>query len=535
MATSLVAFERPHVTFYGISLENSAVRSWTQNDGESTLKFNWDEIPAGKNEDIDDLYVTLGQHFPTDDRDQVKSLAHDIYESSHMRLNDSIFGVTEGRLERIGYISAKKAPEEKEILLSIKWVADVENGILKEPIISNNAQVQVIKPAKLKKIEKQFPAVIARAYESMPEMEDDFKSFESFRHIEDTGEDIKIKGPLIDETPKEDKGGLITLFYGTNRALVEKQNDMDQYGKEMDETVHYGTCVVQLPEGHREGELERPGKILFKFPLPENPHIHVVLKSVEQLEINAFNEDFVKKLTERPSQQALLFIHGYHTTFNEAAYRTAQLAWDLPFSGYAGFFSWPSSGKLMPYLADEAAARSSVPALKSFIVQLLKYKELEHLHIIAHSMGSLVLTLSLKDLASDPAFAGQLEKIYQLILGAADIDKTEFETTILPAFNKVGQRRTLYASDHDLALSGSSMGRSYRERLGQVAEDIFVTSGLDSVEASNLDTPSSHGYMFESKEVLSDIFYLLTQGLSPSDRRLREIKKHPVNYWLFPK
>jgi hypothetical protein len=32
-------------------------------------------------------------------------------------------------------------------------------------------------------------------------------------------------------------------------------------------------------------------------------------------------------------QEALVFIHGYHVTFDEAARKTAQLNWDLGFRG----------------------------------------------------------------------------------------------------------------------------------------------------------------------------------------------------------
>lgn len=128
-----------------------------------------------------------------------------------------------------------------------------------------------------------------------------------------------------------------------------------------------------------------------------------------------------------------------------------------------------------------------------------------------------------------------LDKIFQLILGAPDIDKKEFKNVILPSFTKLGKRRTLYASDHDTALNVSSIGRSNRERLGQIVEDVFTSPGLDSIEASNLKSKSNHSYIFQNSDVLSDLFFLITQGLAPADRRLREIEKLPVNYWLFPK
>jgi esterase/lipase superfamily enzyme len=535
MANLPIRYNRPPVAFYGISLNDSIFRTWENDNDESALVINWKDIQTSQDEEINDIYITVAQRFNTDNRDKVKSLAHDIYGSGQIKVNDSVLGIDGDRLEKIGYVFAKEATQEREVTLSIKWVAEVADGQLKEKVITDDAQFQVIKPAKLKKIERQFPAVIAKAYEAMPGHEADYKTFENFRPDEELKKTVEKDFHEFGVTPKEDKGGLITVFYGTNRVALKRENGMNEYGEDMDDQLHRGICEVQLPEGHREGELERPGKILMKIPLPENPHIHIVLKDVQELEKSVFDDDFLKRLKEKPKKQALLFIHGYNTTFKEAAYRAGQLAWDLPFGGYAGFFSWPSAGKMLPYLADEAGARSSVPALKEFIDELASYDELEQLHIIAHSMGSLVLTLSLKELAALPEFAVKMEKIYQVILGAADIDQAEFKGTILPAFNSAGHRRTLYASDHDMALNWSGAGRNFRERLGYVGEEIFVADGLDTVEASNIEVNSSHSYMFKSKAVLSDIYYLLTQGLPPADRRLREIEKKPINYWLFPK
>jgi len=101
-------------------------------------------------------------------------------------------------------------------------------------------------------------------------------------------------------------------------------------------------------------------------------------------------------------------------------------------------------------------------------------------------------------------------------------------------FNKVGDQRTPYASDHDEALNSSSSLRSLRDRLGQIGNGIFVASGLDSVDASNLKTKSSHSYIFEDKELLTDLYYIVNKGLPPEERRLQEINYAPLSYWLFP-
>jgi esterase/lipase superfamily enzyme len=148
-------------------------------------------------------------------------------------------------------------------------------------------------------------------------------------------------------------------------------------------------------------------------------------------------------------------------------------------------------------------------------------------------MGTLVTTLSLNSLQRDASMQEHLDKIHQLILGASDIDQEEFRNTILPEFKNIGLRRTIYASDHDYALGVSSWGRRGRLRLGQIGKDIFVDPDIDTIEASNIEASNSHGYIFESKLLLTDLFYLITKNLNPAQRRLREVRKNLLPYWLF--
>lgn len=298
--------------------------------------------------------------------------------------------------------------------------------------------------------------------------------------------------------------------------------------------MKFGFCEVQIPKGHIQGELERPGRFII-WELPEDEKKHVVVKSIEEKDKDEFWKEFKTRVSGAANKNILLFIHGYNTTFEEAARRSAQLSWDLPFNGMSGFYSWPSSGKLADYFADEAKARSSGPALAEFLRQIIASTEAEQLHIIAHSMGSLILSLSLNRMRQDSSIADDLEKIHQLVLGAPDIDQDEFRNTILPEFKNIGKRRTVYASDHDEALQYSSIVRHNRLRLGQVRDDVFLDKYIDTVEVSNVETDNSHGYIFESKSLLSDLYFLLILGLGPLERRLREIKKNDFVYWLFPK
>lgn len=80
-------------------------------------------------------------------------------------------------------------------------------------------------------------------------------------------------------------------------------------------------------------------------------------------------------------KEALVFIHGYNVTFAEAARRTGQIAWDIPFEGIAGFFSWPSSGTVLSYMVDIEKADGSVNAFKRFLCYLFENCGIEKIHI----------------------------------------------------------------------------------------------------------------------------------------------------------
>ena len=526
MASNELITLRPSVAFYGVQLSETPHRHWTDNINEtSELTFKWDQIDAQVWNSLQDLMIGVGQAYQNMSKPEVKQMAHAMRETHRMQVKDPVFALEGQSIEKVGFI-ADKSNNGSEIVLSVKWLGEEAFGEIDKPIFDPNAEIQRLSSYQLGLIEQQFSTQMEIVYELLPvaptiEME---SRAESARIIE---ENLVFEE---NETPKEDQGGMITVFYGTNRIPDSIEDGKQQYNNDDDDKLHFGTCDVHLPEGHVVGEVERPG-----WFFPENEHIHVVIKDVTPLIKDDFILDFKRRLCERPKQHALVFIHGYHTTFEKAARRTAQLAWDVPFAGYTGFFSWPSAGKLVPYVGDDRQARGSVKMFQEFIKTLLEIEEIEQLHFIAHSMGSLLLTLTVKELTYDPTCIGKLEKIFQLILGAPDIDKKDFKDNILPAFSGVGAQRTMYASDRDLALEWSGVLRSFKDRVGFVGQDIFVEQGIDTVEASNLKDVSRHGYIFESQDCLNDLFMLLTQGTPPAKRRLRQIRRNPLSYWLFPK
>ena len=324
-------------------------------------------------------------------------------------------------------------------------------------------------------------------------------------------------------------GGIVSLFYGTNRIDTGIVDINEKYGSEGDKLI-YGTCTVSIPPNHEPGVLERP-KGWWIFTRQENQEKDIVLQTlVEQTEAD-FYQTLTANMAQIENKSALLFIHGYNNSFADAARRCAQLACDLPFKGLSGFYSWPSSANGADYPGDEARTRAARPFLEKFIKGLITVNGIKKLHIIAHSMGNLLLTTTLENLSVNT----DLSIIHQIILAAPDIDAGEFRNTILPQFAGVGRQRTLYASEMDMALQLSGMLRD-RVRLGDGGDALFIDSRLNTIDASSVPVRGlvKHGYIFEAQEILTDLFYLFDKEFAPEERRLREIPRNPFKYWLFP-
>jgi esterase/lipase superfamily enzyme len=535
MTTETTAGERTEKAFYAISLEANDHADWQDIDETSSqLIVHWEEINTTSAQSLNDITIAVSQYYSYDDKFKITRIANDIQKIGEVQPADVVFGVVGDVLKRIGTITAKEVRSGRLVVVLISWITDVENGGLNEPLILELRQITRIKGRRLRRLREQFPTEVVKVYsfKSYPQLNPPF--------LIHTGDVLNAKFVTVDNTLitspqvlKEDLGGAISIFYGTNRNALKAEGDIQHYGNDAGQ-LRLGQCVVHIPKGHVQGELERPG-IRWFIRQKENEAEHVVIKSAIENSTEEFVANLQKRIADNSQKDALVFIHGYNTTFEEAARRTAQIAWDIPFNGTAGFFSWPSAGTYQHYLADEAKARTSVPEFKEFINLLLVNEELEQLHIIAHSMGSLVLSITLKELYTDPSMKNKLNKIFQVILGAPDIDQNEFRNTLLPAFTKVGRRRTIYTSDHDVALNASSVGRVFLKRLGQGGASIFLAKDLDSVEASNLPSESSHSYLFQNPMLLSDLYYLITKGLTPQERRLRQIGQATSPYWLFPK
>lgn len=319
------------------------------------------------------------------------------------------------------------------------------------------------------------------------------------------------------------------VLYGTDRKKKNpEKKDKIRFGEERDEKLNLGVCKVSIPRMHRQGELERPGWFHELF-FGESPEKDFTILENEIVGQSRFFELLKERFVESGENDVLLFVHGFNTSFEDSLYRTAQLGYDLCFKGAVTTFSWPSRGKVLDYVSDTQSAEYSIPFLKEYIKLVLSSSSIGKLHIIAHSMGNVVLCGALKALKEEAVYPNAV--VNQIILAAPDIDRDVFFMQIMPAI-RTTRNITLYACDKDHALKISKGMRSGYVRLGEGGDNLLVTDGLDSIDASEVDMSIlGHTYFAQTPSLLNEI-HMVLQNLPPGKRMLKECTNaKKQKYW----
>jgi esterase/lipase superfamily enzyme len=328
----------------------------------------------------------------------------------------------------------------------------------------------------------------------------------------------------------------IRVFYGTNRAETGSQVPGEMYGTRRSETS-FGFCDVSIPHNHQTGRLESPS--IWRLEFREDPKKHIVLLRVLKQSRGQFLSALQQEvwssmaLVETPDGPALsggevfVFVHGYNTTFEDAARRTAQIAYDLKFAGAPVMYSWPSQAKssLEAYRADGQMAGWSEEHLIDFVTTLARESGARRIHLIAHSMGNRIVSAALRRLVEQCA-SGRLPRFNEVILSAPDIDADYFKTAIAPRMVHSADRITIYSSSRDYALKISSFFNPLaRRRLGEAGSELTVFPeypNIDVIDATEVDTDLfalNHSYHADSPTILGDM-QLLLQGYTTQERGL---------------
>jgi esterase/lipase superfamily enzyme len=304
-----------------------------------------------------------------------------------------------------------------------------------------------------------------------------------------------------------------TVWFGTNRRPNDSESLQLGFSKFRDTKIHYGYCRVFIPKSHKIGSTGSSWWRRLQSGLDDRVKILEIKGMVADEHWSAISSRLTKlDISER---DAVIFVHGYNVSFENAAVRAAQIGFDLSVKGAMAFFSWPSQGALKGYSADEATIEASEPFIAEFIEDFVARSSAEKVHIIAHSMGNRGVLQAINRIANKAQRrTGVL--IGQVILAAADVDADTFRD-LSGAFSRVSKRATLYVSSRDLAIEASRWLHDFA-RAG-LLPPIMIVPGIDTINVTNADlTTLGHGYVADARGVLEDMHQLLAYD-APPDRR----------------
>ncbi len=329
----------------------------------------------------------------------------------------------------------------------------------------------------------------------------------------------------------------VVVYYGTNREVfveatgepIETKFPEEIYG-ELPGPLNYGKALIVIPPRHKKGRLE--GQIAGRST---NDKRYVVLKAMEHANYDyVMNEVQVELAKAAPGERTLVaYVHGFNTTFEKAARRAGQLKYDLDFTGPFFFFSWPSKASALGYTHAANLAEISYTQMTEFLHDLTK-QDADRIIIIAHSMGTRVLSHGLVDLAAQDEEAAK--KITRVILAAPDIDARVFKERLLPKFDFLVNPITLYASDKDTALAASKKVNGL-PRIGDVLRDGNGIEALENVvmiDASDVKSNLlNHTYFGDSVSIVDDFKSIVSGPLDAESRikTLTRLSDAPIQRW----
>jgi esterase/lipase superfamily enzyme len=313
----------------------------------------------------------------------------------------------------------------------------------------------------------------------------------------------------------------VPVLYVTNRKRSGSKCAIDFYSCKAENTNEYGIVQVTIPKNGRS-----PGQINIRqwWELLSNPYDkkkYFTIDTLKALTEARFYDVLKSALTYVDSDEIFVFIHGYNTKFIDAAYRTAQLFFDLDYKGVPIMYCWPSMGEEKGYLYDLQQADRSAFEVRKFLATVARKNCTKKINIIAHSMGNRVFSRAMSELS----YMMPDVRFNHIIMAAPDIDDGDFRANYASKMIKMCKDITLYSSSEDLALWASKKA-GYLNRLGQSGPNLFVMRPITTIDVSevNCDDIIGHSCFARSKKILEDIHNLL------SEKQLKDRKLENVRY-----
>lgn len=337
----------------------------------------------------------------------------------------------------------------------------------------------------------------------------------------------------------------VTVLFGTSRMPLPG-GVPGRFGAEAARELSLGQAAVLVPGGQFGTQVwMRPAA---EPPVPVGRATnaeHLLIRSkrvLKEAQFGARARGLMAGARLYP-KAALVFVHGFNVSFDQALQRGAQLARDMNFDGPLFVFSWPSQGSMLKYGTDRNSADAAVDRLVQFLGQVADATGAEQIHVIAHSMGNRVLLPSLARIAADPA--GRLRpRLGEIVLAAPAVPEADFGKWLDTIVGHGIDRITLYASAVDRAM-WAGWAREWGTTLaGYAAGGVpLLHAHVQSIDISKAANPGllelNHDVFASNPVMTEDMRQVLQSGSRrPPDSRLPTLRPQPLGgnpraYWSY--
>jgi esterase/lipase superfamily enzyme len=179
----------------------------------------------------------------------------------------------------------------------------------------------------------------------------------------------------------------------------------------------------------------------------------------------------------------LIYVHGFKQTFETAALDAAHLSDAIRFRGRTMLFSWPSKAGLFDYAYDRESAMWSRDDLERVLNSIVATPGSGRVHIVAHSMGTMLTLESLRQLHARYGDT-VINKVGAVVFAAPDIDMDVFSAAIT-RIGPLARKITVIAATNDRALALSGRLAGGMTRVGAAEKAAIERLGVRVIDASD--------------------------------------------------
>lgn len=329
-------------------------------------------------------------------------------------------------------------------------------------------------------------------------------------------------------------------------------------------TLEHGVATVIVPPQRRRGTVKTDNLIvksvhrswdsgmmrwLARKLDQTDPRTMFSFESITPLAYADFRARLNANMNASASKTAILYIHGFNNDFRDAAFRSAQIAYDLAMPGFDVtplMFSWPSDPGVsgLHYTTAQKNTEQAAVDLVKFLDEIATTTEIETVHLVAHSMGSLVLVKAMQKMARrdhvDVAAVLPSNKFRHIVFAAADVPPSLFIQVLTPALTHQ-HAVTSYVTNKDrvLLLSEVKNGWNYEQKSAYLAPRVgnnlkpgLLVDCVDTVDVGEfVSGEAMHSTWAESPKIIDDLRAILQDDDDPGLRGWKPYSASKRTIW----